>query len=130
MIERLVNPSKSRASRIAATRPSIMSDGAIISAPALAWLTATRASRSSVGSLSTSCPLSRPQWPWSVYSHRQTSPITTRSGSAFLISAIARCTGLFMSQALEPLASLYSGRPNSRTAGMPSAAASFAASTA
>ena len=30
-----------------------------------------------------------PQWPWSVYSHRQTSVITTRSGTAVLMARIA-----------------------------------------
>ena len=42
--------------RMAATRPSIMSLGATMSAPAWARLTAVRASSSSVGSLSTSKP--------------------------------------------------------------------------
>ena len=67
--------------RMAATRPSIMSLGATTSAPALAWLTAVRASSSSVGSLSTSKPsrlsITTPQWPWLVYSHRQTSAMST-----------------------------------------------------
>jgi hypothetical protein len=48
--------SSSSAARIAATRPSIMSLGATASAPAAAWLTAVRASSSSVASLSTSSP--------------------------------------------------------------------------
>jgi hypothetical protein len=39
---------------MAATRPSIMSDGATMSAPARAWETAVAASHSSVASLSTS----------------------------------------------------------------------------
>src|SRR6266513_2639448 len=53
-------PASSRAARIAATRPSIMSLGQTISAPASAWLTAVRASNSSVASLSTSSPSGGP----------------------------------------------------------------------
>ncbi len=62
---------------MAATRPSIMSDGATMSTPASAWLTAVFANSSSVTSLTTQ-PLSSsaPQWPWDVYSHRQTSVMT------------------------------------------------------
>ena len=74
-------PALSRARRMAATRPSIMSLGATTSAPALAWLTAVRASSSRVGSLSTSKPsrlsTTTPQWPWLVYSQRQTSAMRT-----------------------------------------------------
>ena len=44
----------SRPARIVPTMPSIMPLGATISAPARAWLTACRASNSSVASLSTS----------------------------------------------------------------------------
>ena len=58
-----------------------------MSAPARACVSASLASRSRVASLSTSSPTSTPQWPWSVYSHRQTSVITTRSGTALLIAA-------------------------------------------
>src|SRR3989304_841101 len=46
-------PLSSSASRMAATRPSIMSDGATISAPASAWDTAVRARSGRVASLST-----------------------------------------------------------------------------
>ena len=75
-----MNPSASSSARIAPTRPSIMSLGATMSAPARAWLTAARASSSSEASLSTP-PSARttPQWPWLVYSQRQTSVITTSS---------------------------------------------------
>ena len=66
--------------RIAPTRPSIMSDGATISAPARACDSASRTSSSSVASLSTSLPSIAPQWPWSVYSHMQTSVITASPG--------------------------------------------------
>ena len=66
------------------TRPSIMSLGATMSAPARAWEVAVRASSSSVASLSTvnPSPPSRiaPQWPWLVYSHRHRSVMTMRSG--------------------------------------------------
>ena len=48
-----------------------------------AWETAMRASSSSVGSLWTSSPSSTtPQWPWEVYSQRQTSVITSSSRHA------------------------------------------------
>ena len=61
MIGVSVKVASSRASRIAATRPSIMSDGATMSAPASACETATRASSSSVGSLRTLPPSTIPQ---------------------------------------------------------------------
>jgi hypothetical protein len=49
------------AARIAPTRPSIMSLGQTASAPASAWLTAVRASSSSVSSFATVSPSSTPQ---------------------------------------------------------------------
>ena len=55
------NPPSSNASRIAATRPSIMSDGATRSAPASACDTAVRASSSSVGSFFTRPSSTMPQ---------------------------------------------------------------------
>jgi hypothetical protein len=70
-----------------------MSLGATTSAPARACDTAARAISSTLGSLSTEPSLrSRPQWPWSVYSQRQTSVITTRSGWASLIARVASWT--------------------------------------
>ncbi len=51
----------SRASRIAPTRPSIMSDGATMTAPASAWETATRAINSSDGSFFTVPSSTTPQ---------------------------------------------------------------------
>ena len=94
-------PASSSPLRMAATRPSIMSEGATMSAPARAWATASLARMGSVRSLSTvrSCPgppafggLRMPQWPWSVYSQRQTSVATTSPGSAFLSARTARAT--------------------------------------
>ena len=79
-----MKPFSSSARRIAPTRPSIMSDGATMSAPARACESASRASSSSVASLSTSLPATTPQWPWSVYSHMQTSVITARPGHVLL----------------------------------------------
>ena len=61
---------------MAATRPSIMSEGATMSAPASTWERAVLASTSRVLSLSTLWPQRMPQWPWSVYSHMHTSVIT------------------------------------------------------
>ena len=131
MIGVSASPCSSSAARSAPTRPSIMSLGATTSAPASACETAVRASSSSVRSLSTT-PSSRrtPQWPCVVYSHRQRSQITSRSGCAALIARVASWTIPSSSQAPEPSSSLAAGRPNSSTAGMPSAAASPASSTA
>ena len=72
-----------------------MSDGATKSAPAPACDSAACARSSTVASLSTSSPSTTPQCPWSVYSHRQTSVITTRSGSACLSARTVACTGRF-----------------------------------
>ena len=52
-----LNPWRSSSRRIAATRPSIMSLGATMSAPASAWLNAVRASNGRVRSLATSPPV-------------------------------------------------------------------------
>ena len=82
----------SSASRMAPTRPSIMSEGATMSAPASACETAVRASSSSVGSLRTVPSSTTPQWPWLVYSHRQTSVITSRSGTLSFTARTACCT--------------------------------------
>ena len=68
---------------MAPTRPSIMSEGATMSTPAAASETEVRASSSMAASFSTSPrALSGPQWPWSVYSQRQTSATTASEGSA------------------------------------------------
>ena len=61
-------PASSNACRICPILPSIISDGATISAPAAAQLTAAFDKSSSVSSFSTSPSLMTPQWPWSVYS--------------------------------------------------------------
>ena len=63
-----------------------------------------------------------PQWPWLVYSHRQTSVITSRSGSRVLDGA----DGLLHDAVARrrprlPGSSLPSGMPNRITAGIPSA---------
>ena len=60
-----------------------------------------------------------PQWPWEVYSSRQTSVTTRRSGTAFLRARTASWTAAPSSQASLPVSSLRSGRPNRRTAGTP-----------
>ncbi len=88
-----MKPASSRPRRIAWTMPSIIPDGAIISAPARAWLTACCDRSGSVASLSTSIrppdSASGPQWPWSVYSQKHRSVITSRSGAAFLAMPMA-----------------------------------------
>ena len=67
-----------------------------MSAPARAWLTACSARSGSVASLSTSIrpPISAsgPQWPWSVYSQKHRSVITSRSGATRLAIRIASWT--------------------------------------
>ena len=90
-----------------------------------------RASNSSVASLSTTpSERSTPQWPWLVYSQRQRSVITSRSGCAVLIARVASWMTPSSSHAPEPSSSLDAGSPNSSTAGMPSAYASPASRTA
>ncbi len=71
-----------------------MSLGATASAPAPAWEIAVFASSSTERSLSTSGAPSRitPQWPCEVYSQRQTSVITIRSGWASFSARTAICT--------------------------------------
>src|SRR6185437_14865922 len=117
---------------MAATRPSIMSLGAIRSAPASACETAVRASNSKVASFTTSTLPARsrttPQWPWEVYSHRQRSVITTKLGAAFFSARAARCTMPSSAQAPEPSASFFSGIPNRSTAGTPAASTRLACS--
>ena len=108
-----------------------MSLGATASAPASACAIAVRASSSSVASLSTTpSARSTPQWPWLVYSHRQTSVNTSSSGCAALIARVASWITPSSSQAPEPCSSFSAGRPNSSTPGIPSAAAAPASSTA
>ena len=78
---------------MAATRPSIMSLGATMSAPASACVTAILREQLEgrvVDDLAR--PASTPQWPWSVYSHRHTSVMITRSGNSSLMARTACCT--------------------------------------
>jgi len=119
MMGRWVKPLASRVRRMTCTRPSIMSDGATMSAPARAWASAWWARFSTVGSLATSPSRITPQWPWDVYSQKQTSVITARSGAWAFTAAIAR--GMMPSAAhpAEPVSSFFSGMPNRITAGMP-----------
>ena len=108
-----------------------MSLGATTSAPASACETAVRASSSSVASLSTT-PSSRstPQCPWLVYSQRQRSAMTSRSGCAALIARVASWTMPSSSHAPEPCSSLSAGQAEQQHGGDASAAASPASSTA
>ena len=111
----------SRAARTAPTWPSIIPDGATMSAPAAAWASAMRAYISSVASFSTSPRPSRtPQWPWSVYSSMHRSATSTMSSPrSERRSASAACTIPSGCQACEPMWSLRSGTPNSTTAPTP-----------
>jgi len=107
-----------------------MPDGATMSTPARAYETTVRARFSSDASLSSSRSWITPQWPWSVYSQKQASAITTSSGQRFLIALIARWTTPLADHASEPTASFFSGMPNRITDGMPASYAAAAASTA
>ncbi len=104
---------------MAAICPSIMADGATMSAPAFTCESAVSASTSSVASFCT-CPFSiMPQWPWLVYSHRQTSVITSMSGTSFLTRFTACWTMPSLANAPVPCSSFFAGMPKSRSAGMP-----------
>jgi hypothetical protein len=82
-----------------------MSDGATISAPALACDSADFASHCSVMSLSTSPSLMNPQWPWLVYSQLQTSVMISSFGTSCLIARTARCTMPLSSYAPDAISS-------------------------
>ena len=109
----------SNALRIAATCPSIIADGATISTPALAWLTAISPSNSNVRSLSIWLSEITPQCPWLVNSHKHMSPITTNSGVCCFIVLIACWTIPSALYASVPWSSFCDGIPNNKTAGMP-----------
>ena len=66
MIDTSVNAALSSASRIAPMRPSIMSEGAMMSAPASASTKACFASISTVSSLAMTPSRNSPSWPWLV----------------------------------------------------------------
>ena len=81
MISVLLCPAFSSAVRMAPTRPSIMSDGPTMSAPASAWLTACFTSTSEVVSLSTyPCSSMMPSCPCVVNGSSATSVMMPRSG--------------------------------------------------
>ena len=61
-----------------------------------------------------------PQCPCDVYSHRQTSVITTSPGDASFSARTACCTMPSASYASDPTSSFAAGSPNSSTAGIPS----------
>src|SRR2546428_3198019 len=107
-----------------------MALGATRSAPARAWLTAVFASNSTDASLSIRPSRTTPQCPWSVYWHRRTSDITTRSGAALLIARTASGTTPRSSYAPCPSGSFSAGSPKRITAGIPSAASSSASDAA
>ncbi len=121
MIGTVSKPASSSPSRSAPIWPSIIADGATMSAPAFAWETAVSARTSRVASLSTSPFSSIPQWPWLVYSQRQTSVMTRMSGTFSLIPRIARWMIPSFAIAPEAISSFFSGIPKRRTAGIPSA---------
>src|SRR5258708_4390811 len=89
------NPFVSSAVRIARTRPSIMSLGATMSAPARACDNAAFCNSASVASLSTPPSRRMPQCPCDVYSHMQTSVITT-NGLLHWALLVPRAAALFV----------------------------------
>src|SRR6266540_4106340 len=123
-------PFSSRARRIAATRPSIMSEGATTSTPARACDRAAFARSGRVASLSTSPSRITPQWPWEVYSSRQTSVTIRISGTSFFRRRTVSWTAAPSSHASLPVSSFLSGIPNRMTAGTPSERSSWASATA
>ena len=108
--------------------PSIMPLGATMSAPARAWTTACWASSSQRGVVvdvdaGRSARSSAPQWPWSVYSQKQTSVMTSKSAAACLA---ARMAWAMMPESLVaslPAASFCAGMPKRITPPRPSSAA-------
>ena len=60
-----------------------------------------------------------PQWPCSIYSHKQTSVITNSCGSSFFSKRTVCCTMPLAAYAPEALASFLSGIPNNNMAGTP-----------
>src|ERR1017187_2219409 len=122
-------PLPSRAARIAATWPSIMPLGPTMSAPADAWATAICPYRSRVASLSTSPDsVSSPQWPWSVYSSRHRSAMSTVAPPTSADrSARADVRIPAGSSAAEPRASLTAGTPKIMSPPTPASTASAAA---
>src|SRR6266568_3172007 len=130
----ILTPSKpraSRASRIAPTRPSIMSEGAMMSQPASAWTSAWRVRISTVSSLPTSPLRSTPSWPCVVKGSSATSQSTPRSGCAALTARTARQTRFSGFVASSPSGDLRSSGVTGKNAtqGMPRLFASPAAST-
>ena len=111
-------------------RPSIMSLGATASAPADAWEIAIFARSSIVRSLSTVPSRTTPQWPCEVYSHMQTSVITTRSGWASFSARTAIWITPSSSYAPVPNSSLEAGIPKRITARTPTEISSVASATA
>ena len=101
-----------------------------MSAPARAWETAVWAKRGRAASLSTVSPERGPQWPWSVYSHRQVSQMTHIRGRASLMALTPCWTTPSRAQAPEPWGSFLFGRPNRITAGTPASQAARASFTA
>ena len=93
---------ESNAVLILPTLPSIISDGAIISQPALAWTRACCSKTSKVLSLSILSFITKPSCPWSVKGSNATSHTIPIFGKSFLILLIDLHTKLFSSTAKLP----------------------------
>src|SRR5208282_5192890 len=140
-------PAPSSAVRIAPTRPSIMSEGAMMSTPDRASETEVRASNSRLASFTISysavaggaaaaaprdcgSAFTIPQCPCDMYSHRQTSPITNTSRTSRLMARAAFCTMPSSAQAPVATSSFFSGSPNKMTDSTPRARVSRTSFTA
>ena len=112
---------------MAPTWPSIIPDGATMSAPASAWAKATFWYSSRVASLSTPpVGVRTPQCPWSVYSSTQRSAMATTlspwSSRRFFNATWTTPSGF---QASDPVGSFRAGNPKRTIPGTPRPASSF-----
>ena len=117
---------------MAPMRPSIMSEGPRMSAPASAWLSAMRTSASTDSSLTISPSRTMPSWPSALKVSSATSLINATSGTAALMARKARLGRLSGSHAASH-ASVFkcaSMEGNTQSAGIPRERASSAAATA
>src|SRR6478609_4853967 len=132
MIDTSMNCAASSALRIAPTRPSIMSEGAMISQPASAWTMACLTNTATVSSLRMTPSRSSPSWPWLVKGSSATSQRMPTSGTSRLIAPMARQTRLSGLSASLPVSSRRLGSVYGKSAmqGMARRAARSASRTA
>ena len=102
-----------------------------MSAPASTWEIAVLTNNGKDLSLSTSCVWSSmiPQWPWSVYSHKQVSATINKSLWSFFALRVASWTMPLWSYAPEPTSSFSLGTPKNIIALIPKSYASLISSS-